>query len=199
MKNQWIIGVAAAAGLILGKTLIPALGDYLEKRSLNPVTPAQVQQYISNSKMINFKAADFAYGKSYHDGNMFFRGSLFQEYRIRTNYAFYDPAYKKYFAIEMFDYPNVSAFDDLLKIAKNVPIAFAVNASELADPAYGSQNNPVPSFKILIPADTAWKPSYQGRAKIVGHNNAHYVTSVRYHLTYFKSRQEFQKMFPEQH
>lgn len=198
MNKTWIIGIAAATGMILGKIFLPVLGNFIEKRSLNTVSAAQLQQYISNSKMISFKTADFTYSETHHNGNMFFREALFTPYSIRTNYMFYDGTYKKYFAIEMFDFSNVSSFKDLLIIAKNIPIQCEVNNNELANPAYGSQANPVPSFKCIIPVDTTWDDSYKDKAGIVGRFNAHYEESVHYHLTYYVSRDEYLKMFPEQ-
>ena len=196
MNKQWTIGIMAAVGLILGKMLWPMLGEYIEKHSINQVTPAQVQQYIFDSKLIKFNSSDYQYSESHHKGNLFYGGALLAEYKTRSNYTFYDPVYKKYFSIQMFDYPDVSSYDDLLKIAKNVPIECVVNINELANPIYGSANNPVPSFKCIIPADTSWKESYKARAKIVERNNAHYETSVGYYLTYFMSKADYEKMFP---
>ena len=192
-----MIGIMAAVGLVIGKMLWPVLGDYIEKRSLNPTTPSLVELYINNSKIIKLRPGDFVYTKSYHDGNVFYKGPLFAAYRIRRNYTFYDNVFKKYFSFQMFNFPGITGFDDLLKIAKDKPIECLVNADELASPLYGSQTNPVPSFKCIIPPDSTWQDNYKGRAEIIEESNKHYKVAVRYHLTYFMPRAEYQKMFPD--
>jgi hypothetical protein len=98
----------------------------------------------------------------------------------------------------MFDFPNVSSFDDLLDVAKHTLIKCNVNTIELKDAKYGTVENPVPIFKCIVPENDSLKNSLKARAAIIKRNNEHYQKSIFYHLTYFTPKEEFQKMFPEQ-
>lgn len=183
--------------MILGKMLWPMLGEFMAKKSINDVTSAQVSQYINDSKLINFKLKDYKYSESHYKGNLFYKGQLFAPYKIRTNYTFYDSNYKKYFVVEMFNFPGVTPYDDLLTIAKNRPVKCAINTYELSSTSYGSENNPVPIFKLILKDDSLWKESEKDCADVIKSSNTYYETAVRYNLIYYVPKADYQKMFPD--
>ena len=199
MNKSWIIGIMAVIGMALGKMLWPVLGEYVAKRSLNKVEIADVKKYTDNSRSIGLVFNKYSYKQTYYKGNLFYSGAggTFAPYKICSNYIFYDSTYKKYFAIQMFNFIGVSSFDELLEIANNVKIDCIVNTWELSDPYYGTADSPIPIFKCVIPNNNSWNDYARSRADIIERNNAHYETSVRYHLTYFIPKTEYQKMFPD--
>jgi hypothetical protein len=197
MRKYWTIGIMAALGMILGRMFLPSLGKYIENQAINQITDVEVIKYINNSKQLNFRFNKYEYNQSYYRGNFLSKASL-EPYQIRTNYTFYDTVLQKYFSIQMFDFSNISAFDELLEIANGVNITAIVNNEELQNNNYGTADNPIPIFKCFIPDNISWHKYSQSRAAIIKRNNEHYRKSIFYHLTYYTPKEEFQKMFPEQ-
>ncbi len=199
MKNHWTIGIMAALGMILGKLLLPVLGNYIENQGINKVTVLDVNNYISNSTQLNFRFTKYNYKQTYYKGNLFYSGDggTFAPYKICSNYIFYDSGYGKFFAVQMFNFIGISSFDELLEIANHVKITCIVNNWELGNPNYGTVDNPIPIFKCVVPNNNSWNDYAQSRADIIKRNNEHYRKSIYYHLAYYTPKEEFQKMFPE--
>ena len=198
MKNHWTIGIMAALGMILGKLLLPVLGNYIENHSINKVTNSQLKEYIENSSEVNFPFKSYQHSESYYKENFMYKGQPFAPYKICNNYTFYDPNFKKYFAIKMFNYTDFTSFKDILDIAKNDTIKCMVNKQELQNSTFGTNLNPIPVFTCVIPYSSSWKRSDKINALNIKSFNHHYQESVFYHLTYFTPKEEFQKMFPGQ-
>jgi hypothetical protein len=181
-------GFSQAIGWIIGSIIVFPLGLYCYQKyiSLNDGY-RYADQYIQNSENVHLLLnttfnCDFeAYFQSYSKRQTTMAEDL-------VSYPFYSIEFKKYFAIQEFN-AGTRFMSAMTRTKFNNPIIASVNKLEMNDPTYGTLKNPVPILRIKIDAVR------DSDLNILNITDKRYKYNVGEYLTYFKSKQDFNKMF----
>ena len=191
MKSEWLKGSGYVFGAFVLFPLLLIIANVVFFRG-NGVKNNDIEDYISNSNIDTVSIPQdkkYEY-KQYHVKLVKGRGGVFIE-----TYIFYSSKYRKYLNLILFD-----CFEkDCLSPDRRhyVLLGFAtitarINQHQLNDPAYGTQENPVPIFaKDLLDAD-----DYGSQDKEFFHvSDIVNRIFVGQYLNRFMPKEEFKKMF----
>lgn len=178
----WIaLGVVIVGG-ILAKMLIP------RESNADDVTNQKIGEYIISSveKNIIFDS----YEKTYDEYNNIFSSKEIE----RTRYIFQDKNSKKYYDFESFD--DDGLIGGYIDYSLNRQLKVYVNKKELEDSSYGTKEKPIPILSVKLSAE-ALNVMKQYEIEAFQSYNDLEQPSVEKYLKYFKSKEDFKKMFPE--
>jgi hypothetical protein len=193
-RTGWIT-LGVILGMILGRIFAPYVTSFIALKIINSTTnhvvQSQVEQFTRDSAQLIVSFNDYKYVEKRYK-------HFFTRHLTMSCYIFFDNNYKRYFALQIVsnDLPAIS----LLNIAKNIKIKCTINKAQLKDNNYGTFDNPLFVLKLNIPPIETWDEYDQSDAKYIAEGNTDKLckNNVYNYLTYFTSKEEFQKMFPEQ-
>lgn len=186
-RNQIIAGICVGLGILLARFIAPYIGAYFKDFNSNSVTRQQAGIYLSNSEREEVLFTSFI--KKYDDFSSAFNSNGV----YRHSYIFQDENSQKYFVFQVFDLDiSFSTFE--IENIKNKKINVFVNKEELNDLNYGTRDKPIPIFIFSDDIFNSVDPKEINSFK--SYNNFK-MLSVGKYLKYFKSKEDFKKMFPE--
>ncbi|MCV9930475.1 hypothetical protein OIU83_22635 [Flavobacterium sp. LS1R49] len=162
-----------------------------------------MQQYIQNSEEIKLFMPELKprdpsslviepYGWEQHTIFLSRKGG-----KINIDFiTFFSEEYKKYFSIRLaqevfFGYFRMKLF--------NRPIIITVNKDDMANPLYGTKENPIPVFKVVGDGKPITINTSDKNGNIIYLNydvtQQMYEDNVFYHLTYIMPKEEFVARF----
>ncbi|KQO20394.1 hypothetical protein ASF10_17075 [Flavobacterium sp. Leaf82] len=162
------------------------------------------QSYINNSVEIKIKISEYEEkGKIY--GITFKSGSYLASYsRSGSNNGAmdklicYSQENKKYFAVTVFDFLfqyGQSKFEIIRRILDNKEIFITVNKDDLANPKYGTKENPIPVFNYKGIEKTIMVNVGNDGYIILEPTQKEYEHNVITYLTYIMPKEEFKERF----